>query len=1166
VTPRAHRGILCRLLIGLAAVVSTSASLTSVHPAVGQSSTPIRGFTESLDMIRNLLDRGRGIEAENVARALLVRVESSRGPDAVEVAEVLDLLGRAVRRSSKVTNQEKRAIAERALVIKEKVFGPLHPEVATSLINLGVQRALAGELAAARPLLERAVTIREAAFGPNHLAVAAALQSLAGLLITVRDDGTAKALLERSQRIRESILGEGNLQTVRTLVNLGIFYQETGDYAAARERFVRARMLAQRFAGPADPFTLHVLTGVAVVLSELGGDFAGSARLNEQLVLFTERAYGPNDQRLRTPLENLAMDLRDLGDYAAAEPAARRSLAIAERTFGPKHPEVAQSLHTLATVFAGLGRYAEAMASFERATQINEEVLQPADPKRGRAAWFISDLFALSGYGPDDVDLFERVLAARERSGGLGNPRTAESLRNLAAVLSSPDDYRRARPLFERALGSQEMFLGPDHPEVGAAATNLADVLSRSGEDQLARRHYERALNIWESSLGVKHPKVATGLVNLARFHLKTGSDENAAPLLARALAIQQEALGPEHPDVVLTLRSQAELAARAGARAEAFSLAARADEIAREHLRLTVRTLPERQALAYASSFGADLDLMLSLASSESSGRGFLTQAWDAVIRDRGIVLDEMAARHRLARTGDTPDTVRLAEALGAARERLAALAVRGIRNDPPERYRRLLDEATAAKEGAERALAEHSVRFRDDQSRARIHLAEISAALESDSALVGFVRYRAPRPAAGEGSTPGRETEPAYLAFIVSAADRRPALVPLGSAADIDRLVVQWRKQIDQEAITAGRGAARSEAAYRRVATDLRRQIWDPLARHLSTSTRVFVVPDGALHLVSFAALPTGASQYLVESGPVIHYLSTERDLVLTHSREVDGRGLLALGDPAFDGLMQSSAGASPSYRGPRPTCLDFESMRFEPLPASLTEVEDVTTVWTKSYAATSEGSSAAAVRLTGSGASESAFKTQAVGRRVLHLATHGFFLGGQCAPVGGPEQASGTGTSSRIARENPLLMSGLVLAGANQRSLAPDQPDQEDGVLTAEEVATLDLDGVEWAVLSGCDTGQGEHRTGEGVFGLQRAFQMAGARTVIMSLWPVEDHATRQWMTALYTGRFLKGLGTSAAVRGAGLTVLRARRAKGLGGHPFYWGAFVGSGDWR
>ena len=152
----------------------------------------------------------------------------------------------------------------------------------------------------------------------------------------------------------------------------------------------------------------------------------------------------------------------------------------------------------------------------------------------------------------------------------------------------------------------------------------------------------------------------------------------------------------------------------------------------------------------------------------------------------------------------------------------------------------------------------------------------------------------------------------------------------------------------------------------------------------------------------------------------------------------------------------------------------------------------------------------------------------------------------------------------TSARIARENPLLLSGLILAGANHRNVAA--PDQEDGVLTAEEVAALNLNGVEWAVLSGCDTGVGEVRAGEGVFGLRRAFQVAGARTVIMSLWPVEDQATRQWMTTLYEGRFIKNLSTVNAVREAGLAVLRERRAKGLSAHPFYWAAFVAAGDWR
>src|SRR5262249_49654260 len=114
--------------------------------------------------------------------------------------------------------------------------------------------------------------------------------------------------------------------------------------------------------------------------------------------------------------------------------------------------------------------------------------------------------------------------------------------------------------------------------------------------------------------------------------------------------------------------------------------------------------------------------------------------------------------------------------------------------------------------------------------------------------------------------------------------------------------------------------------------------------------------------------------------------------------------------------------------------------------------------------------------------------------------------------------------------------------------------------------EEVASLDLTGVEWAVLSACDTGLGVIRAGEGVLGLRRAFQVAGARTVIMSLWSVEDQTTRQWMQTLYRSRLERGLDTAEAVREAALTVLRARRAQGLSGHPFYWAGFVAAGDWR
>ena len=229
----------------------------------------------------------------------------------------------------------------------------------------------------------------------------------------------------------------------------------------------------------------------------------------------------------------------------------------------------------------------------------------------------------------------------------------------------------------------------------------------------------------------------------------------------------------------------------------------------------------------------------------------------------------------------------------------------------------------------------------------------------------------------------------------------------------------------------------------------------------------------------------------------------------------------------------------------------------MRFDPLPASLKEVDDIVSLWTKA-----QRTDGLPVRLVGAAASESAFKSAAAGHRILHLATHGFFLGNRCASALDPSTLS-SGTS-KIVRENPLLLSGLILAGANRRNEV--STDLDDGVLTAEEVAAMNLSGVEWTVLSGCDTGVGEVRAGEGVFGLRRAFQVAGAKSVIMSLWPVEDETTRRWMSLLYEGRLTKKLSTADAVNEASLVLLHRQRARGLSPHPFHWTGFVAAGDGR
>jgi len=286
------------------------------------------------------------------------------------------------------------------------------------------------------------------------------------------------------------------------------------------------------------------------------------------------------------------------------------------------------------------------------------------------------------------------------------------------------------------------------------------------------------------------------------------------------------------------------------------------------------------------------------------------------------------------------------------------------------------------------------------------------------------------------------------------------------------------------------------------------------------------------------------------------------------VTTASEHANSGLLALGSPAFDdtgafaALKPEAGGGLPqaageTFRGNRSACEPFESMRFAPLPASAREAQEIAGLWKKN----AEG-----VRhLSGSAATEGAFKRDATGKRVLHVATHGFFLDSRCgSALEASEPETPAGPPAAVSRENPMLLSGLVLAGANHRGAAGDG--EEDGILTAEEISAMDLKGVDWAVLSACDTGIGAVRAGEGVFGLRRAFQVAGVRTIIMSLWAVEDQSARRWMTTLYEARFVKGLNTAQAVHQTGLSILSDRRARGQSTHPFYWAGFVAAGDWR
>lgn len=908
-----------------------------------------------------------------------------------------------------------------------------------------------------------------------------------------------------------------------------------------------------------------------------------SRELAERAVAIKEKRLPKTDAALALSLFQLAALRSNAGAHAEAKLLFERTLAIREKALGPDHPDVAFTLNVFGSSRWRAGDYVEGKRLLERGLEIRERTLGPEHlDVAGSLNNLAALLFDMSDF-TGAKSLMERAVAIWEKTLGPMHPRVGLGVTNLALVHFILGDHAGAKPLYERGLAIQEKALGAEHPAVALTLNNLAGAVAETGEPEAARSLYERSLSIREKVFGPESHEVAEVLVNLANLSKAMGDYAAARPLYARALAMSEKALGPDHPLVAAVLLPSAALLAETGEPGAAVTVALRADHIGREQLRLSLRTLAEREALAYASGRHSGLGLALSvLAEGGEKEAGSQRLVWDAVVRSRSLVLDEMAARHRTISGSEDPEIGRAARDLTSAREALAKLLVSGPGNESPQQYRDRVEQARQAREKAERALGEKSAVFRTEQGRAKLGLDEVAAALPADGALLAVVVYgrhpMGPRKPHSKGKEP--EPVPSYLAFVLKGSGGKPEVVPLGTAEEIDSLVSRWREPIAQEARAPGRASKRIEAGHRAAGVALREKIWRPLEPHLAGARRVFVVPDGALHFVNLAALPVGRDRYLIESGPMMHHLSAERDLVPREATR-EGEGLLAVGAPAFDeprlfaalapsGRPTSAAGpAGPpdtsgaTYRGPRSACGSFTSMSFEALPAAGLETSEIATLWNAAEHPLSVPATKSVARvLTGAAATEAAFKKQAGGRRILHLATHGFFLGGRCASaLDAPGRQPGVPT---LAGENPLRLAGLALAGANRRASAG--ADEEDGILTAEEIAALDLAGVDWAVLSACDTGIGDVKASEGVFGLQRAFRVAGASTVVMSLWPVEDAATRAWMTRLYRDRLTRKRSTAEAVHGASLEVLRHQRSQRKSTHPFYWAGFVAVGDWR
>jgi len=396
-------------------------------------------------------------------------------------------------------------------------------------------------------------------------------------------------------------------------------------------------------------------------------------------------------------------------------------------------------------------------------------------------------------------------------------------------------------------------------------------------------------------------------------------------------------------------------------------------------------------------------------------------------------------------------------------------------------------------------------------------------------------------------------------YLAFVLHAGPGdRVALVDLGDAEAIDHLVARFKNRVVSE-----NAIARQQVLA--AARDLYVQVFAPIQRELGSVKEIFIAPDGNLNLLPFEVLQGPDGKFLIEDY-TFYYLGSGRDLLGFGTSQSTGGKALLIGDPTFDlgpeekasTLRQLALEDIPKGTDVKRST-DLRGFTFARLPGTRQEVRTIHALL---------GADKADL-FTDKTALEEVLRQHGT-PRILHLATHGFFLSDQdLASLRDDDRGmrqSGWGGAPKAKAgkiENPLVRSGIALAGAN-RALAIGDLAQSDGLVTAEKILGLRLRGTDLVVLSACETGLGDVKNGEGVFGLRRAFTQAGAKSLVMSLWAVPDRETQELMVGFYTNMLSGKMNRAQALRQAALSQMPIVKARHGAAHPFFWGAFVFLGE--
>jgi CHAT domain-containing protein len=849
----------------------------------------------------------------------------------------------------------------------------------------------------------------------------------------------------------------------------------------------------------------------------------------QQALALAQQGLGPDDLYVGLVTRELAATNAYLTRYKEARDLFERAIELMSANLGSEHALVSLARSRLAQVYENLENHAKAEELLTQAMESGEKTLGKDDPEMVPTFESLAMLHADRGDYAAAEREFQGGMRTLEAAGLTGNRTYHTLLNNIGVLYIMEKKYDEARGYLLRELEYSERQSGPDSMAVAIPLENLAAISKASNDLASAEKYYLRVLAIAEKNYGRDHPYYASVLMNLAGVDSLQGNYQQQLEKGLRALSILEKRWS-SNGSRQTALDGIANAYTALGDFENANKYEALFQSLVETDIQLNLSLGSDREKLAYVSNryvrnwthLPISLNLQLEPGNAQAAELGATV-----LLQRKGRVLDAAADTLGALRKHSSPEDQALLDQLKEATAQFARVSLQGPQQLSAEAYSNQLRDLQQKKEKLENQIGRRNEAFRAQYQP--VTAAAVVALIPEDCALVEFAVFRpADFKARTEDDALG---EPRYAAYVLHR-NAVPQGVDLGQAKSIDALVEKFRGAL--------REPDRSDV--QQLGRELAEKVFRPIQDLVANDKRLLISPDGQLDLVPFEALLDSQNRYLIERFPIT-YLTSGRDLLRMQELHPSQNPPVIIADPLFGepaGIQMANnlRTRAKTVRRSVTTGTSFSSLYFAPLAGTRHEARGIAALFPQARVLTGpEASKAALDRLQSP--------------RILHIATHGFFLQNAQSSAG----ANGSASPSNSATENPLLRSGLALSGAN---LVKDG--KREGILTALEASNLNLWGTKLVTLSACDTGVGEVENGEGIYGLRRSFVLAGAETLVMSLWPVSDYVTREMITDYYTG-LKHGMGRGDALRQAELTMMKRKGRQ----HPFYWASFIQSGEW-